>query len=462
MDEQPVQPKSHAWGPAMLWAILNWRPVRFIRTFFKKPLLAAFLLGMTSGFPLTVILGIMTVWLSTYDISKTTIGAFSLATLPYSLKVCWSPLLDRGRLGHFSRAFGQRRAWLVIIMALLGLALWTLAGLRPDRNLAEIGLLCVLIGFLSASFDIVSDAYRIEVTPKVDLAHSAGMYQWGYRLANLIAGAGVFMVAGYYTWGLAISLLPLLLVPGLMAILWIGEPKVVVDDFLAKERTRTAAMEGYKKWLYEAVVLPFKEFLLRRNWFWILAFIVLVKFGDVMASIMTGPFLNELGFSLVEMAFANKTVGAIAAGLGGFAGVAIWWWLDTFKALLVSVLFMMVTNLGFVWLDSVGHDTTALAIAVGLENFATGAGGTVMIAYFGSLCNLSFTATQYSLLTMLSSVARGFFGGFSGMVADATNWTQFFLISTAMALPGLIFLLILWKKDISATGLENVKTGGDI
>lgn len=115
---------------------------------------------------------------------------------------------------------------------------------------------------------------------------------------------------------------------------------------------------------------------------------------------------------------------------------------------------MMVTNLGFVGLSIIGADTTALAVTVGLENFASGVGGTVMIAYFGSLCNLSFTATQYALLSTLSSLARGFFGGFTGFAADAMNWTSFFLVSTTMALPGLILLYILWRKNISTDASE--------
>ena len=430
--------------------------IGFFRVFFKKPLLAAFMLGMTSGFPLTLILGIMTVWLREYGISKTTIGIFTLATLPYSLKILWSPILDRASLGAWTQRLGRRRGWLVLIIGLMAGAIWLMSQFSPDTDLKLIGTLSVTVGFLSASLDILVDAYRIEVTEKEDLAHSAGMYQWGYRLANLAAGAGVFTLAYYSSWGFALSLLPLLALPGLIAIFWLGEPDVVEDEFLRKERQQHQHLSYYQRWIYEAVVLPFKEFMCRAYWYWILLFIVLVKFGDVMAQMMMGPFLVDLQFTLLEMAYANKTVGAIAAGLGGFAGTYVWWRLETYRALLISVIFMMVTNLGFVWLNLVGHDVTALAVAVGLENFATGVGGTVMIAYFGSLCNLSFTATQYALLSMLSSVARGFFGSFSGVVADSLNWTQFFLISTLMALPGLLVLLLLWKKGI---GSRNLATG---
>ncbi|SDD24759.1 AmpG family muropeptide MFS transporter [Kordiimonas lacus] len=435
---------------------------RLFLTFFKKPLLGAFLLGMTSGFPLTIILGIMTTWLREYEIDKSTIGIFTWATLPYALKVLWAPLLDRLKLGTLSSRFGRRRSWILIVCAAMALAIWSMSQLTPESHLVAIGTLSVTIGFLSASLDILVDAYRIEVTEEKDLAHSAGMYQWGYRFANLIAGAGVFLVADQLGWSFALSLLPILVLPGLLAILWLGEPKVFEDDFLREERARHSHLSPYQLQVYEAVILPFKEFILRPHWQWILLFIVLVKFGDVMASVMTGPFLVDLGFTLTEMAIANKTVGAIAAAAGGGAGIFVWWWFDTFKALLISVIFMMVTNLGFVALSVIGADTTALAITVGLENFATGAGGTVMIAYFGSLCNLSFTATQYALLSMLSGLARGFFGGFTGIAADALSWTQFFLVSTVMAGPGLIALLILWKKDIRARNLENVTQKGDI
>ncbi|MBL4639591.1 MAG: MFS transporter [Kordiimonadaceae bacterium] len=429
---------------------LGWakRFVNFGATFLKKPLLAAFMLGMTSGFPLTLILGIMTVWLAEYDVKKSTIGLFTLATLPYALKILWSPMLDRLKLGTVAERFGRRRSWVFMITGLMAAAILNLSTLSPDTDLGMIAVMSVSIGFLSASFDIVVDAYRIEVTDEHDLGHSAGMYTWGYRLANLIAGAGVFTIAHYAGWGLAIGLLPILIVPGIVAVLWVGEPKIEVDDFLMAEREAHKHLSAFSMWLYEAIILPFKEFILRANWHWILLFIVLVKFGDVMASLMTGPFLKETGFTLLEMAFANKAVGAIAAIIGAGLGVFVWWWLDTFKALFISIILMMVTNLGFVWLAVVGHDTTALAVVVGLENIATGIGGTVMIAYFGSLCNLSFTATQYALMSMLSSLGRGFFGGFSGVLADAMSWPQFFLLSTVMALPGLVVLMVLWKKNV--------------
>ncbi|MBV1900565.1 MAG: MFS transporter [Kordiimonadaceae bacterium] len=427
---------------------LGARAFSFIATFLKKPLLAAFLLGMTSGFPLTIILGIMTVWLSEFDVQKTTIGIFTLATLPYSLKILWSPLLDRVRLGALAERFGRRRSWVFIITGLMTIAILNLSSLSPDTDLWMMGAMSVSIGFLSASLDIVIDAYRIEVTEERDLGHSAGMYTWGYRISNLIAGAGVFTMAHYAGWGFAVALLPLLVLPGIAAILWLGEPKIAADAFLLAERQAHSHLSEFSMWLYEAVILPFKEFTLRNNWYWILLFIVLVKFGDVMAAMMTGPFLEELDFTLLEMAYANKAVGALAAAIGGGLGIFAWWWLDTFKALLVSVLLMMVTNLGFVWLALMGHDTTALAVVVGLENMASGIGGTIMIAYFGSLCNLSFTATQYALLTMLSSVGRGFFGGFSGVLADAMNWPQFFLLSTVLAVPGLVVLIVLWKKNV--------------
>lgn len=427
------------------------KPIRFFVTFSKKPLLAAFMLGMTSGFPLTIILGIMTVWLRQYDIEKSTIGMFSWATLFYSLKIFWAPLLDKVRLGRVAQSFGARRAWIFVVILIMSAAILALSQQSPDKSLTTVALLSATIGFLSASLDILIDAYRIEVTDERDLAHSAAMYQWGYRLANLLAGVGVFTIANYYGWSLALALLPILALPGLLAIFWVGEPTVEDDEFLVSERKAHRHYSEYQLWLYEAVVLPFKEFMRRQNWFFILVFIVLVKFGDVMAAVMTGPFLEELGFTLLEMAYANKAVGAVAAAAGAAFGIYVWWALDVFKALFVSVIAMMVTNLGFVWLALVGNDTTALAIAIGLENFASGVGGTVMIAYFGSLCNLSFTATQYALLSTLASLARGFFGGFSGFAADALNWPEFFLVSTLMALPGLIALLVLKKRGIQAT-----------
>ena len=416
--------------------------------YLKKPILATFLLGISSGFPLTLVISITGIWLSTYGVDKKTVGIFALATTPYAWKFLWSPVVDRARLGPLSSLLGHRRAWLWFIQALMALMIAWLATLNPQTDVELVGLVVFLIGFLSASQDIVIDAYRIEIVEKHQLGHGATMIAFGYRAGNLAAGYGVLVAAHYIGWGPAILLLALLLIPGAVAALWVGEPDFITDTVERLESDTIKQGNKAIKWAYEAIVLPFKEFMTRENWLLVLLFIFLFKAGDAVAAIMTGPLIVELGFTELEMANANKLVGTVALWVGIALGSVLYWWAGVYRSLFISGILMMITNLVFAWLAHQGHDVMALAVTIGAENFASGLGNTVVIAYLSSLCNLSFTATQYALLSSLASQARALLGAPSGVLADSMGWTDFFIFSTLLAVPGLIALVVLWKRNI--------------
>ena len=433
-----------------------------LKAYFEKPILATFLLGMASGFPLTLVISITGLWLSKYGVDKKTVGIFALATTPYAWKFLWSPVIDRTPLGWFGRVLGHRRSWLFLIQGLMAAAILVVATLDPTTQIGTIGILIVTIGFLSASQDIVIDAYRIEIVEKEQLGHGATMIAFGYRAANLIAGYGVLVAANYIGWGPAIALLALMVLPGTIAALWVGEPTADTGSYLRKEEAAHQGMGRAGLWFYEAVVLPFKEFMTRDNWLLILLFIFLFKAGDAVAAIMTAPLIVELQFTELEIANANKLVGTIALWLGIALGSLLYFWAGTFRSLFITGILMMVTNLVFAWLATQGHDVIALAITIGAENFATGLGNTVVIAYLSSLCNLSFTATQYALLSSLASQGRAILGAPSGFLADAMGWVDFFIVSTLLAVPGLLVLMILWKKDVNANALEKVNGARDL
>lgn len=438
------------------------RGLKGLKAYLDKPVLATFLLGMASGFPLTLVISITGLWLSKYGVDKKTVGIFALATTPYAWKFLWSPIIDRTSLGFFGRLLGHRRSWLFLIQALMVLCILFLSTLDPNEQVGLIGLVVVSIGFLSASQDIVIDAYRIEIVTKEQLGHGATMIAFGYRAANLIAGYGVLVAASTIGWGPAIALLSLLVLPGAIAALWVGEPKVDTGNFVAAENKEHKGLGRFGLWVYDAVVLPFKEFTTRDGWILILLFIFLFKAGDAVAAIMTAPLIVELQFTEMEIANANKLVGTIALWFGIAGGSLLYFWAGTFRSLFITGVLMMVTNLVFAWLATQGHDVVALAVTIGAENFATGLGNTVVIAYLSSLCNLSFTATQYALLSSLASQARAILGSPSGVLADALGWVDFFIVSTLLAVPGLIVLLILWKRDIRARTLENVNSAGNM
>ncbi len=431
-----------------------------LKPYGDKRIIATFGLGMASGFPLTFVASLLYAWLSEFDdIDTGEIGLFALLTTFYTWKFVWSPAIDKIPLGPISKWLGQRRSWLLVIQVAMTIAIFVVAQLNPATQLYEVAVVMAVIAFLSASQDIVIDAYRIELLEEgEEQGYSAASYVYGYRVANYLAGVGVLTLSHFYGWQFALIFLPLLFLPSILAMFWVGEPNKHDDgDFLSKERAKYD-LPPFLVHLREAIYLPFKEFTRRPYWLLILLFIFLFKAGDAVTSIMTMPLLKRgMGFDNLDIAVANKTVGFITLMVGVGLGAILYKKLGVFKALFLSGVLMMATNLGFAWLASGAAESWRLGVAVGLENFATGLGTTVIIAYMANLCNANFTATQFALLSSLGNQARTILGAPSGYVEEAVGWIEFFIYATLMALPGLIVLVVLWKLNIGAE--EKQKSG---
>lgn len=430
-----------------------------VRPYTRRRIAATFGLGMASGFPLTFVISLLGLWLSYSDVSKSDVGLFALITSFYTWKFIWSPAIDRIPLGFITRRFGQRRGWLFTIQALMAIALVAISRFDPVSELYAIAVISAIIAFLSASQDIVIDAYRIEIIEGDEQGHSAASYVYGYRTANFLSAIAVLAVAEYVGWSMAIMILPVFLLPGLLAALWVGEPEINRRLFEDDAGENGLGHNPITSRLHEAIVMPFKEFTQRPYWLLILLFIFLFKAGDAVAAIMTGPLLADLNFTPGDLLFANKTVGFITLMVGVGLGAALYKVIGTFQALLVTGILMMATNLGFAWLAMGEPEQWRLAVTIGMENFATGLGTTVIIAYMANLCNANFTATQYALLSSLASQARTLLGAPSGFVAEAVGWVEFFVYATLIALPGLFVLMILWRLNVGAEDREGAVSG---
>lgn len=429
-----------------------------VRPYTSRGIVATFGLGMSSGFPLTFVISLLGLWLSYSDVSKSDVGLFALITTFYTWKFLWSPAIDRLPLGFITRRFGQRRGWLFLIQALMAIALVVISRFDPATQLFEVAVIAAIIAFLSASQDIVIDAYRIEIIEDDEQGHSAAAYVYGYRTANFLAAIMVLAVAEYYGWAAAILTLPLLLLPGALGALLVGEPKAREETQYLKQERGSGHYSPLVGRLREAIYLPFKEFTRRDNWALVLLFVFLFKAGDAVTAIMTAPLMTEMNFTPGDLLYANKTVGFITLMVGVGLGAMLYKVIGTFKSLFLTGLLMMATNLVFAWLWNGEAELWRLAVTIGAENFATGLGTTVIIAYMASLCNANFTATQYALISSLGNQARTILGAPSGFVAESVGWTEFFIYATLLALPGLIILTVLWKKNIGAespTSVEN-------
>lgn len=175
-----------------------------------------------------------------------------------------------------------------------------------------------------------------------------------------------------------------------------------------------------------------------------------------MAAVMTAPLIGDLGFSKDEIIWANKTVGFIAVLLGAFFGGILLNRLGTYRGLMVAAILMMVTNLSFALLAESGRNVDLLVFTIGFENFATGMGGTIAIAYLSGLCNLAYTVTQYALLSAFASLGRLMIGAPSGFMQESIGYTEFFLLTTVAALPGIILLVVMKRLGYVSDSLASL------
>lgn len=422
----------------------------------RKMPFVAFLLGISSGFPLTLLLGTMTFWLSKVGIEKSTIGFAIGLTTPYTLKFLWAPLVDKLPIPLLSAWLGQRRAWLYLVQGLLVLALWQLGTANPSNdNIGTFAMWAIIVAFLSATQDIVIDAYRIEILADEEIAHGTAMNQFGYRTGNLLAGAGTIYLAsteGYDVgWAMAYGLTSFLVLPAALGALWAGAGRF--DPSAAR-----AAGQSFFNWLTETVVNPFREFLGRKGAVLILLFVLIYKVGDAMGQGMLNPMIVELGFSDTEFITINKFVGFAALIIGSALGGPFIAWLGMGRALFISGLLMMLSNFLFVLLAIVGHSPLMLAIAVGTENLTSGIGLTVFVTYLSGLSNLAYTATQFALLSSFAAVGRTWLATPSGYLAENLGWVGFWIFTVVVAAPGMVLLWLLWRKGFV---VETVRQTGD-
>lgn len=426
--------------------------------YFRPMPVVAYLLGISSGFPLTLLLATMTYWLSKVGIEKSTIGFAIGLTTPYTLKFLWAPLVDKLPIPILTKLVGQRRAWLFVIQALLFAALWQLGGSDPANHLGIFALWAIIVSFLSATQDIVIDAYRIEILSDEELPYGTAMNQFGYRTGNLIAGAGTIYLASSegagLGWAIAYGLTGLAVLPAAFAALFAGPGRYV-------ERHLRRVGQSFGSWLKETVWNPFKEFLTRHGAFLILAFVLLYKIGDAMGQGMLGPMINELGFSDTEYITVNKFVGFWALIVGSALGAPFIAWLGMGRALFVSGLLMMLSNSLFAVLAATGKSTMMLALAVGTENLTSGIGLTVFVTYLSGLSSLAYTATQFALLSSFAAVGRTWLSTPAGFAAEQFGWVGFWMFTLVAAIPGMILLWIMWSRGFVVETVRQPGTEDD-
>ena len=391
----------------------------------NKRMAAILAFGFASGLPLNLTGSTLQAWLASAGVDIRTIGIFTLAGLPYVLKFLWAPLLDR----YLPPVLGRRRGWILLYQLGLAMAIGVMSLNSPTRAPYALGLIAVVVAFLSASQDIVIDAYRADVVQPDERALAASATSFGYRTAAMFAGAVIVYFAASLGWRTAY-----LLVAGVMALtvlvtLWAPEPVT------PGRPPRTLA---------DAVVQPLRD-LLRHDGAWgLLLLVLLYKVGDAFALSLYSAFMVKgVGFSLHELSIGGKVNMTVSTMIGTALGGWLYLRWGLFRSLLTFGVAQAATNLLYMWLALVGKKFWLMILATSVDNLAGGMGQAAFVAFLMAQCSASFSATQYALLSALAAVPRVVMGAIAGQVVASVGWANFFVVTFATAIPGLALLTYL-------------------
>lgn len=420
---------------------------------YRRPrLIAVLLMGFSSGLPLALTFGTLSYWLAETGVSLTAIGLFGLVRASYSLKWCWSPLIDRLPIPFLTARLGRRRSWALLIQFLLALAILALGMTDPKIGPVATALAAVVVAFLSASQDIVIDAYRIELLLPEEQGAGAAATQWGYRFGMLASGAGALFAASYGGWHFAYAAMAALMLVGMLTVWFTPEPGGIRPP---EPLPGATAAERVRAWFARAAVAPFID-IFRRNGAAqlgaIVVFIVLYKFGDALAGSMSNPLYVALGFTKVEVATVAKIYGVIATLAGVALGGLLVLRIGVFQALLFCGGLQALSNLMYAMQVWAGHDVAMLAVTIGGENLTGGMASSAFVAYLSGLCSRDFTATQYALLSSLATVGLNVLAASGGYFAERLGWIPFFVLSTLACLPSLLSLVWIMNRPAVPRG----------
>lgn len=399
--------------------VATWRSLLNVR------MLAVLFLGFSSGLPLFTMLYLMQAWLAKSGVDIKALGLFALVGFPYTFKFLWAPFMDRYSIGPL----GRRRGWMALTQLALFLVIGSMGMLDPRTELSLIVLAAGVMTFLSASQDIVIDAYRREILADHEQGLGAAVVVNAYKAAGLVPSALGLILADSLPWSTVFWVVGAFMLPGLLCTLVAPEPQVYGAP---------------PKNMHEAIVLPFREFIARDGWrqaLIIVAFMLLYKIGDSMATALATKFYLDIGFTTSQIGLAANATGLWASLAGGVVG-GIWMVkLGINRALWVFGVLQAVAILGFAWLAHVGPNQLVLASVIGFESFASlGLGAAALVAFISRATDPRYTATQYALFSSLAAVPRTFINSSVGYIVAETGWVMFFIVCFALAIPAMMML----------------------
>jgi PAT family beta-lactamase induction signal transducer AmpG len=388
-------------------------------------------------------------------VRRATLGAIALVGTAYSFKFVWAPLIDRVPP---PLPLGRRRGWGITIQILLIGALLALGSCNPKQNLPRMAILAVVVAFLSASQDIVIDAWRVESLNSDQQGPGAAMITAGYRIGMLASGAGALFIAASAGWFAAYATMAALVGLGLLVFLFAPEPMVPQEPSYQARSIWSVIRHAF----FKAVIAPFGDFTHRPLWPVILLAIFGYKLGEAMAGVMSTPLYISLGFSLPEIATASKIFGVFSNVTGALIGGVVTTRFGIRRSLILCGILQSVGNLFFILQAVGGHRVGYLALCVTAENLTGAMALTALVTWLSSLCSPGFTATQYALLSALASLGRTVVASSGGILSERIGWVRFFLLTSVVALPAI--LLIVWvgpRDDLRNRRFDQALTEAD-
>jgi len=436
-DLPTPQEVASAAAPKVTW-------LQSLRVYLEPASLRMLALGFSAGLPLLLVLGTLSFWLREAGINRSTIGYLSWVGLAYAFKWCWAPLVDRLPIPWLTRGLGRRRSWLLLSQLMIVCGLVGMALTDPKVTLAPIVWFALLTAFGSATQDIALDAFRIESADVNHQSALAAAYMTGYRLAMIWAGAGVLWVAARAEvanpanydpngWKVAYLVMAASMIVGFITVLFTREP-------VPRPLAPTKSMG---EWLQTVLVEPFADFFRRYGWnaVLVLALIATYRVSDIVMGIMAPPFYVDMGYSKDEVAAISKIYGVLMTLVGALLAGVLSVKIGVMRTLMLGAVLSAASNVLFSWLATRGHDVTALTLVISIDNLSSGIAATSFIAYMSSLTNISYSASQYALLSSMMLLLPKWLAGFSGVAVDAVGYHSFFI---GTALIGVPVLFLIW------------------
>ncbi len=382
----------------------------------RRKLKTVALFYFVQGSPPAILWEVLPVYFRLQGLSLRAIGGLRLLELPYSLKVFWSPLIQR---------YGDRRAWIGVCMVAIGVVVSLVPFVQIDHPGWLVLILLLLLTTLSATQDIAIDSYAVGLVDREEEGPANGVRASAYRVALVFVGGGMVFLAGIFQWTL------LYLFAGLLLAL-LGLSVLLVPRLDLPVAARQQWLSGFARWIGTWRAVP------------LVLFVLTYKLGEFAIGPMVKPFWVDQGRSLFEIGLIPTTFGIVLSVLGALAGGAFISRYGTFSGVWVLGLLQAVSNLGYALVAWAQLGRFGLYGASVFESFSGGLGTAAFLAFLMSVCEKEHATIQYAFLSSVFSLTGRLVGGVSGLGAERFGYGDYFALTFIMSLPAYAFLP--WAK----------------